>query len=147
MSGARHGNMLAASNATRRDRRRFYRTRHSNIAHRSLSHAYVFHLIITCALRDALSPYIQTVGRPWSSEQSEYREARGLLWRTWFAEWVRAARYLSLRQLMQPSLVVECFTDESGGIHNKLYEDLDLQVKLTLKEQSKKHDFCAASMG
>ncbi|CAM9577211.1 unnamed protein product [Scytosiphon promiscuus] len=88
-------------------------------------------------LQSARAARSETVGRPWSSEQSEYREARGLLWRTWFGEWVRAARYLSLRQLMQPSLVVECFTDESGGIHSKLHEDLDLQVKLALVGETK----------
>ena len=65
--------------------------------------------------------------RAWSIEESEYRTTRGLLWRTWFTEWVQTARYLSVRQLIQSRLVVETFADESGGIHSRLYEDLDLQ--------------------
>lgn len=75
---------------------------------------------------------VQIFDRPWSTEESEYRAARALLWRTWFAEWVGAARYLSLRQLLQTRLVVENFSDESGGIHNRLYEDLEVQVRQNL---------------
>ena len=66
---------------------------------------------------------------PWSSEESEYRATRALLWRTWFTEWVGAARYLSVRQLIQTRLVVESFADESGGIHNRLYEDMEVEVR------------------
>lgn len=75
---------------------------------------------------------VQIFDRPWSTEESEYRAARGLLWRTWFAEWVGAARYLSLRQLLQTRLVVDNFSDRSGGIHNRLYEDLEVQVRQNL---------------
>lgn len=67
--------------------------------------------------------------RAWSIEESEYRTTRGLLWRTWFAEWIGAARYLSVRQLIHSRLLVESFADESGGIHSRLYEDLEVQVR------------------
>ncbi|CAM9600860.1 unnamed protein product [Ectocarpus sp. 4 AP-2014] len=78
-------------------------------------------------LQSAQAARSEIFDRPWSTEESEYRAARGLLWRTWFAEWVGAARYLSLRQLLQSRLVVENFSDKSGGIHNRLYEDLEVQ--------------------
>lgn len=42
---------------------------------------------------------------------------------------MRAARYLALRQLLHPRLVVERFSDEAGGTHDKLHEDLELEVK------------------
>ncbi|CAM9169048.1 unnamed protein product [Ectocarpus fasciculatus] len=79
------------------------------------------------SLQSAQAARSEVFDRPWSTEESEYRAARALLWRTWFAEWVGAARYLSLRQLLQTRLVVENFSDESGGIHNRLYEDLEVQ--------------------
>eukprot|EP00903_Cladosiphon_okamuranus_P005340 g5337.t1 len=71
----------------------------------------------------------ESTDRVWSIEENEYRLTRGLLWRTWFAEWVGAARYLSVRQLINSRLVVENFADESGGIHSRLYEDLEVQPK------------------
>eukprot|EP00752_Nemacystus_decipiens_P001758 g1699.t2 len=71
----------------------------------------------------------ESIDRAWSIEESEYRTTRGLLWRTWFTEWVQAARYLGVRQLIHSRLVVESFADESGGIHSRLYEDLEVQPK------------------
>lgn len=47
----------------------------------------------------------------------------------WFGEWVRAARYLSLRQLLHPRIKVEKLFDESGGKHNRLHEALELEVR------------------
>ena len=63
---------------------------------------------------------------PLNVEDSEYRLARGLLWRTWLKEWVAAAQYLSVRQLLHPMLRVGTFEDNSGGTHNRLYEHLEL---------------------
>lgn len=77
---------------------------------------------------------LQSIDRAWSVEESEYRTTRGLLWRTWFAEWVGAARYLSVRQLIHPRLLVESFSDESGGIHSRLYEELEVQVRRPQEE-------------
>lgn len=51
----------------------------------------------------------------------------------WFGEWVRAARYLSLRQLLHPRLMVEKFSDECGGEHNRLHEDLELEVRASVR--------------
>lgn len=61
-----------------------------------------------------------------SAEENEYRLARGMLWRTWFGEWVEAARYLSVRQLIQPMTSVGTFEDKSGGTHARLHEDLKI---------------------
>ncbi|CAM9156995.1 unnamed protein product, partial [Laminaria digitata] len=63
---------------------------------------------------------------PLNAEESEYRLARGLLWRNWGREWVEAARYLSVRQLLHPMLRVGTFEDNSGGTHRRLHEHLDL---------------------
>lgn len=72
----------------------------------------------------------QTVdGLPWNSEEREYRVTRGRLWRMWFGEWVRAARYISLRELIHPWLVVEQFRDQAGVVHDKLHEDLHVEVR------------------
>ena len=63
---------------------------------------------------------------PLSAEESEYRRVRGLLWRTWFREWLAAARYLSVRQLLHSRIKVDTFEDNSGGTHFKLHEHLEL---------------------
>lgn len=73
--------------------------------------------------------FLQGVDRPWSSDEREYGVSRGMLWRTWFGEWVRAARYLSLRQLIHERLLVERFYDKSGEIFDRLHEDLELEVR------------------
>ncbi|CAM9710976.1 unnamed protein product [Pylaiella littoralis] len=91
-------------------------------------------------LQSAQAARSEVIGRTWSSEESEYRATRGLLWRTWFAEWVGAARYLSLRQLIHAKLVVETFADESGGIHDRLYEDLELRLEPEPRAHERKAD-------
>lgn len=43
-----------------------------------------------------------------------------------------------MRQLIHSRLVVESFADESGGIHSRLHEDLEVQVR---------HQTCSVFMG
>lgn len=71
----------------------------------------------------------QSAGRPLNAAKRECNLARALLWRLWFGEWVRAARYVSLRQLIHDRLVVGELPDKSGGTHHKLYEELQLEVR------------------
>lgn len=59
--------------------------------------------------------------------QGEHELTRAMVWRIWFGEWVRAARYLSVRKLLLPKLVIEKFSDEAGRIHDRLYEALFLK--------------------